>query len=576
MLLLSLCLLSPASAADWFYPGRGDHRLEIDADGFIDGMAVQRTGRVLVRADDPATLAALPAVVSVERLAGHAVLLHLDAGTDELALSRQLHDRADVQWAHPDLVLPVQPQTLPDDPLVADQWHLENTGQDGWTPGVDIDAETAWAVSTGQGVLIAVLDGGVEVDHPDLDGIAGWDYVDGDADPYPDPESDSAAHGTCAAGIAAAVGDNGLGVAGVAYDAQVYGIRLLGEHTTTADLYDAFIEAADAGADVLSNSWGFDNGCSSYTLWGSVADALDYVEAEGRGGLGAVVVVSAGNGDCNNSGDGFLAHQAVISVAASDGNDEREWYSSYGDVVDITGPSGAILTTDLSGEVGYGSYNGDPDYVGSFSGTSASAPVVSGVVGLMLAANPRLTAAQVREVLCETAEPIDVDNGIAGYNSDGWSPWYGCGRVDAGAAVLAVANTTPDAPVLTWPIATASEDRVMLQWTGSDLDDDRLRYRVTWSIEGQEDTVVEVDGDRLDLSAEVAVDDVVSWSVEAIDLWGEGPSAAASFQVVAAQQEPTAELPVGCSAAPALGGLFSLSAGLLGLLGFRRRPSSSR
>lgn len=570
-LLLALAF-SPAAAAAapaWFFPGRGPEIAVLGEDGRLyagdaDGRALpgapgpraRRTGALIVRAADDAALAALaalPQVASSRLLAGsrRQLLLQVADGVDEVALSRALRQRPDVLWAHPDLALSPALTALPDDPYLSGQWHLENTGQGGWTAGVDIDAEAAWAVSTGAGQLVAVLDGGVQVDHPDLEVVGGWDYVDGDDDPSPDPAEDNAAHGTCAAGIAAAVGDNGVGVTGVAYDATVWGMRLLGDGTTTSDVHDALVDSVDAGAAVLSNSWGFDNGCAAYALWATVEEALEYAEEEGRDGLGAVVVFSAGNGACDNGGDGLLAHEVVIGVAASNGDDDREWYSSYGEGVDITGPSGAILTTDMTGDQGYGSYEGDGDYVGSFSGTSASAPVVSGVVALMLAANPRLTAAQVRQALCETAEPMDVDSEDGAYDDQGWSPWYGCGRVNAAAAVLAVANAAPAAPTLTFPVASATEDRVLLQWAAEDPDGDRLSYEVTWARTGDEATTVTVAAPSLDLTGLVAAGDVVGWSVRAVDRWGAGEAATGTFEVLPVAQQPVAELPVGCAAAPA-------------------------
>lgn len=572
MLLLLLCpALSPAHAADWFYPGPGEARLTIDADGTIDGLPVRRTGALLVRSEDPRALLALPQVRSARVLRSGAWRLELHEGEDELALSRDLHARPEVRWAHPDLAIPLSLAALPDDPYLPDQWHLQNIGQGGWTPGVDIDAETAWAITQGEGVLIAVIDGGVEVDHPDLDGIPGYDYVDRDDDPYPNTADGDAAHGTCAAGIAGARGDNALGVTGVAWKAQVYGIRLLGDETTLSDVADALVEASDAGAGVINNSWGFNNGCSVYETWSSLAEALDHVEATGRGGLGAVVVASAGNGDCDNSGDGFLAYPTVVSVAASSGHDEREWYSSFGDVVDITGPSGGIVTTDLTGDVGYGSHNGDPDYMSSFSGTSASAPVVSGVVALMLAANPRLTAAQVRTVLCETAEPIDVQSEAGAFDEEGWSPWYGCGRVDAGAAVLAVANTTPGAPVVLSPVDEAWEERVLLRWEASDPDGEPLAYTLRWEVDGVVEEV-SLDQPLYELTGLVEDGQTVSWSVAAVDAYGAGLEAQASFVVSKEVPPEKAPEPKGCASVPVVGGLW---AGL-GLLWRRRSVRRER
>ncbi len=578
MLALMIMVSFAAAEEAWFFPGSGPQRAIIAPDGTLDGIPVRRTGAIVARCDHPAALAALPWVAAVEPL-GNGELLRIVtvAGTDELARSRWLRARGDVAWAHPDLAFSPVLHELPDDPYVAQQWHLENTGQGGWTAGVDIDAPTAWALATGVGGLIAVVDSGVDTEHPDLIVTAGWDYIGDDADSNPDPETDgSAAHGTCAAGVAAAAGDNGVGVAGVAYDAEIYGIRLIGGDTTYSDLYDTFVEATDAGAWVLSNSWGFGSDCPTFGIPATVQDALDYAEEHGRGGLGAAVVASAGNGDCDVSGDGFQAWHNVISVAASNGHDEREYYSSFGDVVDITAPSGGLLTTDISGGEGYGDYNGDADYIGWFSGTSAAAPVISGVLALMFEANPRLTAAQAREVLCDTA--VRIDPGSYGYDETGWNPYYGCGRVDAAAAVFAVASEPPEAPELLGPALEAYADRVVLRWAPAhDADDDWLDYEVGWWIgHNSHDKTLEVTASTsLDITDRVEVGTTYGWQVTPRDSWGDGePSAVGSFEVLAIP-EPPEDPAGGCSSIPARRSSLGLLA-LLGLLGVRRARRAAR
>ena len=568
-------LLPAALAADWFYPGPGPEIAAFDEDGRVEGIRAERTGSLLARVANPGVIESIPGVARVIRLRGdgHVVRVEPAPGVDEIALSRQLHDRPDVAWAHPNLRLHPTINTLPDDAFVADEWHLENSGQSGHTPGVDIDAELAWTITPGEGGLVAVLDTGVDLLHPDLSVIGGHDYVGGDEDSSPEPSDDGRAHGTSVAGLAAAIGGNGIGVAGVAYGADVYAIRLVGEGLEVEDFYNAFVEATDAGAWVLSNSWGFSDSCEWYSLWSVFREGLEYAEEYGRGGLGTAIVVSAGNGSCDNSNDGFLHNQLVIGVSATDGDDELEWYSSYGDGVDVAAPAGGLLTTDLTGEDGYGTYEGDADYTDGFNGTSAAAPVVSGVLTLMFAANPRLTAAEAREVLCETAEPIDIEAGD--YDEEGWSPYYGCGRVNAGAAVLAVANTAPEAPVLVGPGAEAVADRVLLRFDGADLDGEPLRYGLSWQVGEETPIEVELDQPLYDLSGELEVGDEVTWWVHAIDAWGPGPdSAPATFMVTSSPEEPaptgTGELSGGCSTGP--GGRLA-GPWLLGLvaLAIRRR-----
>lgn len=547
MSLFLLMMTMTAVEPPWFYPGRGPEIAVIEEDSTVRGLPVGRTGWLLARADDPSALRALGDVAELEIRSGdgHVVRIRPRDGVDEVVLSRQLRARPDVGWAHPDLSVTLVPTTLPDDPFVADQWHLENTGQRGWTPGVDIDAELAWALSTGAGGMVAIIDTGVDTEHADLDVIPGWDYIDSDDDPNPDFSTESGKHGTASAGLAVAVGDNGLGVAGVAYDASVYAIRLIGGDTDLSDIRDAFVEGTNAGAWVLSNSWSFGEECPEVPLYAAMEEGLEYAEEYGRDGLGTLVVLSAGNGNCDISFDHFQGYPTAISVAATNGNDDREGYSSYGDHIDVAGPAGGVLTTDLTGEPGYGTWSDDPDYYGYFSGTSAAAPVVSGVLALMLGANPHLTAAQARDVLRQTAVRVDTENG--GYDEHGWSPYYGYGRVDAGAAVLAVANELPEAPVVTGPGESAWVDRVLLRWDPpADLDGDWLSYELAWWKGAEPSTVAvqEVDASRFDITGLVEPGEQVSFWVRAVDPWGAGPESEIATFTVSEWELPPEE---GCS-----------------------------
>jgi uncharacterized protein (TIGR03382 family) len=483
--------------------------------------ALAAPSHVLVGVDDPA---ALPAgQVEWLRGPGDVARLPVPAGADAEAYAAALGARPGLRWAHPDHVLPLTLHSVPDDSFAADQWHLENTGQSGGLVGSDVDAPRAWRTTTGEGAVVSVLDSGVDISHPDLNATCGEDFVDGDADCFP---ADGNAHGTAVAGIIAARANNAVGGAGIAWGAEVYGVRLIGGSTTTSDLYNAFVDSVDAGAWVLNNSWGFNNGCDRYRLWEAVDEAITYAETDGRGGLGALVVFSAGNGNCDNSGDGMLKHPLVVGVAAVDHADRREGYSSYGDGVDISGFAGGnIVTTDIVGDGGYGPYRGDPDHCGNFSGTSSAAPTVSGAAALLFAANPRLTAAEAREALCATAERVRPAE--AEYDAEGWSPAFGCGRVDAGAAVELVANLPPGAPTPLGP-AAPFESSVVLRWSaGVDPDGDPLGARLRWSADGGDEVLVELPAGQTELSltGAVAVGQVVAWSVASVDAWGPGPEA---------------------------------------------------
>ena len=568
-------LLATAHAATTsFYPGASEAVAVYDGDareGAVDGVRVARTGALVVRTDDPSALRAMPEVAAVVPLRGHVVRIEVRRGVDEIELARRLHGTRGITWAHPDFARRAVPTSIPNDPYFAEQWHLENTGQWGssTSPGVDIRAPEAWELSTGRGAIIADIDTGVDLGHPDLRVIAGRDYVDDDDDPSPGLEWDDG-HGTATSGLAAAIGNNALGVTGVAYDADVYAIRLLGGATSMSDFYNAFAEAVDAGAWVLSNSWGYSDGCPNVPLYGIERDALEYAETVGRGGLGSVVVFSAGNGGCDIEDNELLAYPTVIAVSATGGTDDLEWYSSFGPHVDMAAPAG-VLTTDRVGDVGYGVWEDDTAYWGPFTGTSASCPVVAGTAALMLSANPRLTAADVRVALCDTAERMDLVD--AEWDESGWSPYYGCGRVDAAAAVWATADEgAPAAPVLVSPVHETYDDRVVLEWRTDEPD--RLTYEVTWSVDG-EPTLVETEATSIDLTESVVAGDVVEWTVTAVDRWGPGAVTTGSFTVLAIPDPPKPDEDAGgCASARGPGVLGWIA--LLLTLSARRTPAGSR
>ncbi len=563
-------LASLALADDRFFLDAGPEQAslaDLEARGAVHG----RTGALVVALDDPHALDGDPRIARVERRRGRVVRVVPAAGVDDLALARDLHGRPGVAWVNPDLKLRLRPASIPNDPLYPDEWHLDDTEQGGRTNGIDINAPEAWETATGAGVTIAVIDSGVQLDHPDLVVTPGHDYIDDDDDPTPGTDS-SSPHGTGVAGIAAARGNNGIGVAGVAWEADIYAIRLIGGDSSTSDLYDSFAEAVDAGADVLSNSWGF-YGCEGVPSMATFQEMFNYAEKHGPGGLGSVVVFAAGNDDCDNSDDAMLDNRYAFVVAALEWNDVRASYSNYGENIDISAPT-SVLTTDMS-PGGYGSYGGDDAYSDGFSGTSGATPVVSGVVALMIEANPRITAKQIRTAICESAVRNDLE--LAEYDKYGWSPYYGYGRIDAAAAVNLVADTAPAAPVLT-AATEAYPDRVFLSWEAAiDPDGDVTEYVVHWWLDGEDGGASDghVTSDlRYDLTGKVAAGDVVHWTVVADDPWGAGEtSVEGTLTVLEVPEAPadTGEAPTPSTCATAEG---SAAAGLLAvaaLLGRRRR-----
>lgn len=457
------------------------------------------TGHVLIRFDAEPSSATLDRLASahgagIQHLSGSWPVYALtDPKSDPVALAAVIQARTDVRWAYPDLIVQTELHALPLDDTYADQlWHLENVGQvEGALPGMDINVLPAWEITNGDGILIGIIDGGVE-EHVDLATVQpGIDKLDGDGDASPGAEQSNPAHGTVVAGVAGAIGNNGQGVAGVAWAAEILPVRLVGGGASLQQMYEAFVESVDRGAHVLNNSWGFntEEPCDSISDLPPLNEGIAYARDVGRDGLGTVVVFSAGNSGCEQNDYPMLRdNENVIAVGSINDRAVKWGYSVWGNHVDIGAPSGGLgggggrpglYSTDMFGDVGFNGAGENNEYTDRMGGTSGAAPVVSGTVALMLAANPRITEAEVRRVLCATATKVDPTGTT--YDSTGWSPYYGCGRVDAGAAVVAVANEAPPAPVLTTADgASMSWDDATFTWTnGADPDGDPL----TWALE---------------------------------------------------------------------------------------------
>ncbi|NNC65873.1 MAG: S8 family serine peptidase [Gammaproteobacteria bacterium] len=276
-----------------------------------------------------------------------------------------LANNPNVEYVEPDYI--VQAVAAPNDTYFDLQWGLDNQGQEIQgnigTPGADIDMLDAWNASSSAGTLVAVIDTGTQVDHPDLEAnlVAGWDFFDDDADP-----SDTDGHGTHTAGTVAAVADNGSGVAGVCPNCRIMPLRFLGPNGgSTSDAIAALDYAVANEATVSNNSWG--GGGYSQALYDAIAAA---------GAAGHVFVAAAGNSGTDTD---VYAHYPsaynlsnIISVAATTNNDLRASFSNYGDVsVDLGAPGLDIASTYTNGQ-----------YVWS-SGTSMAAPHVTGVVALL-------------------------------------------------------------------------------------------------------------------------------------------------------------------------------------------------
>jgi thermitase len=376
--LLTLCLL--ASLGSLAGPA--------SADGADHGVVV-RLG--LTSTDE--TAAALARSVGgrvAERLPQlRAYLIELPAPQTAAAAANELRGRPAVLTAEPTRLyglLEIEPAAA-GDPLQSQQWHLTK-----------IRAATAWATSEGAAsAVIAVVDTGVDYTHPDLAGkvALGPDLADGDGDPM-----DVDGHGTHVAGIAAATGGNGVGVAGVCPACGILAVKVFPDGEGFAsdfDVAEGITWAADHGADVVNLSLG-GPGASSV-----LQSAVDY--AVGRN----VLVVAAAGNESTTTPSYPGAIVSAIAVSATTSSDTKATFSNFGNWVDIAAPGVGILST-VPG-AGYAAW----------SGTSMATPVVAGAAALAFAGRPGSTAASVRTLLQSTA--IDL-------GSRGFDVLYGHGRLD--------------------------------------------------------------------------------------------------------------------------------------------------
>lgn len=402
------------------------------------------------------------------------------AGNADAALTgaERLRKIPGVRTAEPMLARQWFRRAIPNDPLFSYdaakpgyQWHLRNTGQNGAKSGIDVNVTAAWDSYRGTGIRIGIVDDGLETTHPDLspnvDLDSDFDFNQNDDDPSPGPAD---YHGTACAGVAAARGNNGIGVSGTAPEATLVGLRLIAEPTTDLQDADAFLHQSDLIA-IKSNSWGpYDTAFGAQGPGPLAQTAIESAITDGRNGKGTVFLWAAGNG--NGSGDdsnydGWANSPQVIAVSAINDKGRASWYSEPGANILVCAPSNGgkegITTTDRTGDQGYNVEGGtveypdfsDFDYTNTFGGTSSATPAVAGVVALMLQANPNLTYRDVQEILVRTAKKNDPYDGDWVTNGGGFhfNVRYGAGLIDAQAATSMAANWATVAAVQTRTIA---------------------------------------------------------------------------------------------------------------------------
>ncbi|MBI1840526.1 MAG: S8 family serine peptidase [Verrucomicrobia bacterium] len=440
-------------------------------------------------------------------------------------------------------------KSLPNDPLFPRQWHLRNTGQSGGTAGVDLQCEAAWILTHGEGVVVGVLDDGLQMTHPDLapnisTEIPGHDWNQDDNDPSPG-NLDVDIHGTQVAGLIGARDNNGIGIVGVASRSLLVGLRLIGGPTTDVMEAEAIAYRNDLIA-IKNASWGAPDGTGLLEGIGTLAaSALKDAVEHGRGGLGTLLVFAGGNGrrvGDNANYDGYANSPYTLAVGAVDHNGGQASYGEPGACLLVSAPSGSaglprLTTTDLVGVDGADS----GDYSTNFNGTSASTPLASGVLAMMLAANPGLSWRDAEEIVIRTATQNAADDADWSTNSAGlrFNHKFGAGLINAGAAVQTALNWRSLGPMT----------NVQAEWSqpepGVSIPDNKsegitlslpvhskrfrvehvtLQARMQHDYWGDLSIVLKSPGGMKSVLAEPhtpAVDTLINWTFSSVRHWGE-------------------------------------------------------
>lgn len=298
-----------------------------------------------------------------------------------------------IEFAEPDYIATAS--FVPNDSLIANEWHLNK-----------IAASAAWAVTQGtSNIIVAVLDSGVNAAHPDLAGelLPGYNFVWNNANP-----DDDFGHGTAVTGSIVAAGNNGAGVAGVAWGCRVLPVKVMdasgmASHSTIAQGIEYAVEH---GARVINLSMGGDMNSST------LQEAINYAWSNN------VIVIAAAGNTGGTTPQYPAACDHVVAVSATDQNDARAWFSTYGTFVSLAAPGVAIWTTERDLANPYAAW----------SGTSFASPIVAAVAGLVASVNPALSNAGIVELLKQSADDL---------GSAGSDPVFGFGRVNAYRALQA-------------------------------------------------------------------------------------------------------------------------------------------
>ena len=405
--------------------------------------------------------------------------LHFESREDIRDIVMAYRELKDIiEWAEPEymkrLLAEEENSTrwTPNDPQVSSQWHYNNTGQYSGTPGADISLFDAWNIEKGHtNVIVAVIDGGIQYDHPDLAGNMwsgiGYNFVTNSSNISPH------FHGTHVAGTVAAVNNNNTGVAGVAGGSgSGNGVRLMSCQVFTSNSSGGFstamIYAADNGAAISQNSWGYTN-AGAYEQ--AVLDAIDYFNANGGGSVldGGITIVAAGND--NDNGAWYPGYYSgAFAVASTTNTDTRAYYSNYGTWIDISAPGGETISVTQRGVLSTYTNSGY-QYL---QGTSMACPHASGAAGLVISYAHRngltLINSDVADILRDTTDYIGLNQ-------------MGTGRLNAYAALQYVEDLlTGVMNPADFSATIISSSHIQLTWNRNIDNDDVM---LVWSSDGQ-------------------------------------------------------------------------------------------
>lgn len=353
--------------------------------------------------------------------------------SNSIDASNYLYDTGCFDDVDPAFMFDFKPCSTVNDPLYSQQWGLKNITY----PAYDINIEDAWDISTGNNVLVAVVDGSIDVTHYDLNQNIDSKCYDTHTNTFTRPLPYSY-HGTHVAGTIAAVGNNSLQVAGVAYNSKIMGIshRMNVSPTASAEFASGINYAWSNGADIINNSWGdqggqYYNNLHSTILDNAIMDAMQY----GRSSRGAIVVFAAGNFGHTGAIIDYPANSNdnILVVGSIDNNGYRAYKSGYGAKLDVVAPGENIISTIVNNGVSY------------MNGTSMATPHVSGVAALILSKANSLTREEIVRIIELTSQKINPGGSYTYgtyYNryNGAWNNEMGYGLVDAHRSALFAEN----------------------------------------------------------------------------------------------------------------------------------------